>query len=105
MVLLELHEFDLVQMRAIFSPSAQKLLLEEKERRKNFTGNNFVSYPSHEVTANRDEILKLTERVEFLHKHCIDTIQQVRGCVWGGGCVEGGGEGRGRGGQWVYAHV
>ena len=38
----------------------------------------FPMYPSHEISSNRDEILKLTERVELLHQHCSDTVSQVR---------------------------
>jgi len=78
LALLEVQELELDCLRASFSPSAQRKLAEEKEKRKGVpVQRRFPVYPNHEISANRDEILKLSERVELLHKHCFETVTQT----------------------------
>ena len=71
---------ELVRLRATFSPSAQWQLKEEQGRGKVRANSYYPTYPANEISTNREEILKLTERVELLRKHCSDTVTQVRSC-------------------------
>ncbi len=82
--MLELEELELVRLRSTFSPSAQRRLAEEQAKRQtqgSWKGSPIrqprSDYPAHEISTNRDEILKLSERVELLSQHCKKTASQV----------------------------
>lgn len=82
--LLEVEELELLGIRATFSPSAQRRLAEEQDKhntRGTWKGGGHRlpanDYPAHDISANRDEILKLSERVELLCQHCKKTTAQV----------------------------
>lgn len=77
LTLLEVQELELVRLRATFSPSAQWWLKEEQEKGRVRANAHFPTYPPNEISTNREEILKLSERVELLRKHCSDTVTQV----------------------------
>ena len=77
LTLLEVQELELVRLRATFSPSAQ-WRLEDEQGRGCVRANAYLpTYPPNEITKNREEVLKLSERVELLRKHCSETVTQV----------------------------
>ena len=105
LTLLEKFDMELVHMRASFSPSAQRKLQELREkslRRLTLTsqvqqnggssgdrddpsllvvggamGAAEYNYPFEEISASREVILKLTDRVEVLLKRCRETVSNA----------------------------
>ena len=65
LALLEVQDFELVRFRAQFSPSSMQKF------------GSLMEFPPEEVKKNRDEIVKLSERIQLLEKHCRDSITQV----------------------------
>ena len=73
LALLEVRGCELAQLRTTLSPSSKRKFAPTKNSLAPW-GPNF---PPEEVKGNRQEIVKLSERIELLEKHCRDSIAQV----------------------------
>ena len=73
LTLLEVQDFELVRLRAQFSPSCKQKF----GSLVNPPAAQWPEFPPEEVKKNRDEIVKLSERIQLLEKHCRDSIAQV----------------------------
>ena len=73
LTLLEVQGLELVRLRANFSPTSKKNL-------SSFVSTSALrwpNFPPEEIQKNKEEIVKLSERLKLLEKHCIDSISQV----------------------------
>ena len=73
LALLEVQDFELVRLRAQFSPSSKHKF----GSLANLPASRWQEFPPEEVKSNHDEIVKLSERIQLLEKHCRDGITQV----------------------------
>ena len=73
LTLLEVRDFELAQLRANFSPTAKQKLASLS----NPPAHQWPKFSPEDIQKNREEIVKLSERIALLEQHCRDSINQV----------------------------
>ena len=77
---MEFQDLELTRYSAIYSAASRdKLKGKEKTKRLSMTEqDSILAFSDSEISSCREDIDKLTDRVDILRKHCEDAIQQVR---------------------------
>ena len=73
LTLLEVQDFELANLRATLSPTSKRKLA----LLANPPAPRWPKFSPEEIRKNREEIMKLSDRIALLEKHCEDSITQV----------------------------